>query len=80
MKRKRANFAKLALLVFTPAPIILGSGFESVVTATASFLNGLFVIPRAGHYLGHSRRNERLGGLRVVAAAAESRATTCREL
>src|SRR6476469_294203 len=43
-KRKRTNFAKLALLLSTPAPTMLRGGDRVVVTATVRFLNGIFVI------------------------------------
>ena len=71
---------KLALFFFTPASRRLGRASGSELTATASFLNGLFVIPSAAHDPGDAWRNKRLGGLHIVATTAESRATSCREL
>ncbi len=59
----------MALFFFTPAPMLVRSGWGSALTATASVLNGLFVIPGTAHHLGCTRR-KRLGGLHLVARAS----------
>jgi hypothetical protein len=49
--------------------MLVRSGWGSALTATASVLNGLFVIPGTAHHLGCTRR-KRLGGLHLVARAS----------
>jgi len=77
-KTKEGQLGKLALFFFTPASMLVRSGWGSALTATASVLNGLFVIPGTAHHPGGTRR-KRLGGLNLVATTAEARAT-CSEL